>query len=934
MLVVGDAQQRLFLVDAGQGAVLLATTLQYGQLTSRPRQRGSLALFGEGAAPQGASALHAFDLAGNPVADIWDPGIQISGSVDATPVVIGDMMWVASDTGYLFGVNIANVAAPRPLPPANVLKLAAGQTVKVTGLLATSDGSHLLLVTESGVHGVDITGPALAATWTWLPGLDLTGVEAVLDGDLLIVASGSTAYALATHQWPASPVSAWTYLSGFAIARIVALGTRFVLLIGDDGGALLLDSSGAQSRARFSLTWPQGSAAWASVCGGVLVSLAPGGQLSADGLPVSPTGTITPNQVWRTRPGPASFAGPPATTDEMVFAVGGDGTLHVLNLAARSTVFSISLGTPPLSGAVLAFVPDVTSPTIASVRFLLDGEAFFPTMRDLMIATARQSFTPPPPALPASLRFLDLIKELSNAAVDTYVMMWDMSVIMTVIEQGRNWPYKQLAQTLGAPVYESLFTPGGAIKSDLRYNSQTQLALQNLPHVHAYLEPYYSSSDVWFRRLVELGSNHQKIAIFCVNGTKLALVSGFNILNGYYDRATHSDRGRSWHDTGLLLQGPAVELIEAEFDRRWSKQGTAPAPQSASYAKIASWMIGAGTCIDEPAVCSGFTQPSPYQDRRVTTRAVPAQVLITSNERSTLSLNLNQTVLLRDVRQIQDELIIAIGAASRYVYLENYAMYDVGIVKALAERLKMAVGGHPFLVIVVVPFPTAGDARAEFSVGSGGTYLNRWSYAALLLSSADWAGAVLKDGTAFTSGDGAAVRFNPRGVEFTTVAFGGSAPRTVSIREVATINLGTSPRSVLFGSPARYFTNPPQNGGQLNGQRPNFRGVYVHSKLALIDDARALVGSANFAPRSMRTDGELSVFVNDPATATAIRQELFSHWNMTDPANWAAGMASFAAATTESLGILPLPLSVMPNLQPTWPWYLATQLLFDPSQLL
>ncbi len=933
MLVVGDAQQRLFLVDVGQGAVLLATTLQYGQLTSRPRQRGSLALFGEGAAVQGASALHAFDLSGNPVADIWDPGIQVSGSVDATPVVIGDLMWAASDTGYLFGVNIANVEAPRPLPPANVLKLAAGQAVKVTGLLATSVGSHLLLVTESGVYGVDITGPVPTTAWTWLPGLDLTGVAAVLDGDLLIVASGSTAYALATHPWPASPVSAWTYLLGATIARIMALGTRFVLLIGDDGSAVLIDNSGATSRARFSLSWPQGSAAWASLCGGVLVSLAPGGQVSADGLPVSPTGTITPNQVWRTRPGPASFAGPPATTDEMVFAVGGDGTLHVLNLAAKSTVFSISLGTPPLSGAVLSFVPDVTSPTIASVRFLLDGEAFFPTMRDLMIATARQSFTPPP-AMPASLKFLDLIKDLSNAAVDTYVMMWDMSVIMSVIEQGRNWPYKQLAQTLGATVYQSLFTAGGAIKSDLRYNSQTYVALQNLPHVNAYLEPYYSSSGVWFGRLAELASNHQKIAIFCVNGTKLALVSGFNILSGYYDNSAHSDRGRNWHDTGLLLQGPAVDLIEAEFDRRWSKQGTPPAPQSASYAKISSWMIGANTCIEQPAVCSGFTQPSPYQDRRVTTRAVPAQVLITSNERSTLSLNINGSVLLRDVHQIQDELISAIGAASRYVYLENYAMYDAGIVRALAERLKMAIGGPLFLVIVVIPFPTVGDAQAEFSVGSGGSYLNRWSYAALLLSSADWASAVLKDGTTFTVGDGATVQFSPRGVEFTSVAFGGSAPRTVSIREVATINLGTQNRSVLFGSPARYFNNPPQNGGQLNGQRPNFRSVYVHSKLALIDDARALVGSANFSPRSMRMDGELSVFVNDPATATSIRRELFSHWNMTDPANWAARMTSFAATTTESLGILPLPLSAMPNLQPTWPWYLATQLLFDPSQLL
>ncbi len=930
VLIVGDAQQRLTFVDTGLGTVVQTATLQYGQLTSLPRRLGSLALLGEGAASQGASALHAYDLAASPIADLWDPGIQISGSVDASPVVLGTTMWAASSTGYLHGVNIASVRAPRPLPPVNVLTLPAGQTATVTGLLATSGGDHLLLVTQSGVCGVDVTGLAPVARWTSLPGIDLTGVPAVLDGDLLIVASGSTVYALAARPATATPQPVWTYQAGSPVSRVLALGGHFLLVLDDSANATVLDNSTATSQTRFSTGWEQGASAWAGLCGDALVSLSPGGQLAASTLPVSTSGTISPAPVWTTRPGPAAFTGPPATTDGLVFAVGGDGTLHLLDVAAKSAVFSVALATAPLTGAVTFFAPAVRGSTTASVRFLLDGEAFFPALRDLMIATAQQSFAPPA-SVSASLTFRDLVGELSAASIDTYVMMWDMSVVQELFENGKNWPVKVLAQTLGAPLYESLFTPGGAIKSDYRYNSQTYVALQNLPHVQTYLEPYYSSPDVWFARLAELGSNHQKIAIFSVNGTKLALVSGFNILNGYYDEESHRGR-RNWHDAGLLLQGKAVDLVEAEFDRRWSKQGAAPAPQSASYAKIASWMIGPRTCIDAPSVCSGFDQPTPYQDPRLTSPTVPVQVLITSNERATLSLNINRAALLTGVHQIQDEIISAIGAATRYVYLENYALHDVGLVQALAARLKTAPPG--FLVIVVVPFPTVGDAQAQFSLNSGNDYLNRWACAALTLGSADWVTATTKNGQTFTPADGVTLHFSPRGIEFTTVAVGGSSPRTVSIREVSAVTLTAQPRSVLFSAPARYYPNPPMNGGELNGQRPNFRAIYVHSKLALFDDARAVIGSANFSVRSMRRDGELSIFLNDSATVTAIRQQLFSHWGMTTPANWEADTTKFAATRTSSLGILPLPLSALPNLQPTWPWYLATTFLFDPSALL
>src|ERR1700690_1900471 len=166
VLVVGDAQQRLVFVDAGMATVIGSAALDYGQLTSQPKLWGTLALLGEGAARRGASALHAFDLAASPIADIWSPGIQVSGSVDASPVVLGDVMWAASSTGYLFGVGISNIKAPRPRPPVNVLQLPAGASAKITGLFPASDGKHLLLVTQKGVYGVDLTGPAPALAWS------------------------------------------------------------------------------------------------------------------------------------------------------------------------------------------------------------------------------------------------------------------------------------------------------------------------------------------------------------------------------------------------------------------------------------------------------------------------------------------------------------------------------------------------------------------------------------------------------------------------------------------------------------------------------------------------------------------------------------------------------------------------------------------------
>lgn len=54
--------------------------------------------------------------------------------------------------------------------------------------------------------------------------------------------------------------------------------------------------------------------------------------------------------------------------------------------------------------------------------------------------------------------------------------------------------------------------------------------------------------------------------------------------------------------------------------------------------------------------------------------------------------------------------------------------------------------------------------------------------------------------------------------------------------------------------------------------------VYVHAKVALIDDDWGMVGSANLNGRSMRWDTEASVVFRDAATANGLRKRLAHKW--------------------------------------------------------
>ena len=68
------------------------------------------------------------------------------------------------------------------------------------------------------------------------------------------------------------------------------------------------------------------------------------------------------------------------------------------------------------------------------------------------------------------------------------------------------------------------------------------------------------------------------------------------------------------------------------------------------------------------------------------------------------------------------------------------------------------------------------------------------------------------------------------------------------------------------------FSSGPTTGESAFRYRP----IYVHAKVAIIDDEWLTVGSANLNNRGMVTDSELNITISDPATARALRLSLWS----------------------------------------------------------
>jgi phosphatidylserine/phosphatidylglycerophosphate/cardiolipin synthase-like enzyme len=308
------------------------------------------------------------------------------------------------------------------------------------------------------------------------------------------------------------------------------------------------------------------------------------------------------------------------------------------------------------------------------------------------------------------------------------------------------------------------------------------------------------------------GSHHQKAVLVRAGGETVGFVAGMDLVEDHCDRAPHTGKvwrdgtPWGWHDVGVRVRGAAVGALWECFRARWAETTRRPGP-----APLA-------------AQAHGESSQS-------------AQILRTCFRWRSR------------VHELHRALRHAIGAAERYIYVEDQFLGDGG------DEILALPFPFPFpfpCPAAVVPIPP------EFSL-----------FAAIA----------------------ARLRERPA-LKVIFVGSGKSDP----------LDAVPGPRNRRLTRSVRAIMTP-------NVAVWRVEDVTVHSKVVLIDDEYAAVGSANFNKRSMYgIDDELQVAFVDASADGAVRRlrrELWSElWGRAagDPADdldrsllpWFSGAASGA----------------------------------------
>ena len=351
---------------------------------------------------------------------------------------------------------------------------------------------------------------------------------------------------------------------------------------------------------------------------------------------------------------------------------------------------------------------------------------------------------------------------------------------------------------------------------------------------------------------------------FGVFRQKLAIVRNRNGIHGYcggidlnvnrLDDRDHGVKG-PYHDVHARIDGPAVADLGQTFIERWNR-GAAPtdptlaldapgafdglAPAGGDIVQIARTYFGPGATTGGP-------------------RALP---FATSGDRTLL-----------------DTMIAAIGQARRYIYIEDqYATPPREYARAL-EQAAGRVSGPLILVLPETPDQPFGLApRQTFIDGLRATWGERL-HVGTMRSRFHRAQTTRKKAlgrlwlTEDITESSETVRIGPPdrlpGTPFwmtvdkeamyvTGTVASSEGPDGVAVRVIR------GARTQLFapadGSEPGIGTEAKSHKAGAAALGGRFAGIYVHSKITLIDDCFACIGSANLNKRGLYSDGECNLF--------------------------------------------------------------------------
>lgn len=248
--------------------------------------------------------------------------------------------------------------------------------------------------------------------------------------------------------------------------------------------------------------------------------------------------------------------------------------------------------------------------------------------------------------------------------------------------------------------------------------------------------------------------------------------------------------------------------------------------------------------------------------------------------------------------EIRDALVNRISHATAYAYLENFQVCAPEVICALGAKLKSTSGFK--IVFMISHMEAAGGAGAAPTL-----YLTRMAYVYLLLmsiendhkhstkiryqsghnqpdkevlcSQQDWRVAALPE---FDLG-----KYISEDVRVTLRNGSTGATEPIALQDILSFERLCNNENCAEHAGDRRTAGSPRVGcycpALCNG--PNVQsGIYVHSKLTIIDKQFVFMGSANHNNRSMVGDGELNVEFDSAQFCDHVKSRIFPHYSIHD----------------------------------------------------
>ena len=394
------------------------------------------------------------------------------------------------------------------------------------------------------------------------------------------------------------------------------------------------------------------------------------------------------------------------------------------------------------------------------------------------------------------------------------------------------------------------------------------------------------------------GAVHSKMVVLGTPARAAAYTGGIDLIESRRAEPAH-EPNETWHDVMAKVEGQGVQGPHDWFGQMWNENLGRPVKEfKYEGAKMPSFLPGTTRCEDR--IVPVLTPPAGDQHIQ-SLRTVPQFNYATIN---CLPENEPISFAPKGIFEFRAVAVKALRAATSLVYIEDQSFWARETLAAVGEAVKAHAGLHVILLYSGAADP--GDPNFPFA------YMTNSINAGLLgtLAPAErqrvrlfrrLAGKLIDTGEAVTV---SAVTPLAGSADRRTATTTWTQPGELKAEQLEPLNLFlVSPTGVpypLVGNAAAAANTPlsllvEQPPGAAPFAAGAFQvaqgvGMTVHSKLTIVDDELAIVGSANCMRRSLYTDLEHAVAVLDPAAtpfAKRLRMELWAHHLGGAPADYA-----------------------------------------------